>query len=365
MFRPGKPGFIGEVAQIMGDRSSDNAFGFMPGQSPMARAVRAFAWAGTPLGPVAGWPPELKTAVGLLMESAFPGALVWGPELITIYNDAFRPILGHKPEALGRSFRDVWPEVWETIGPIAQRALAGESTFIADFELEIERFGHAERAWFTFCYSPVRLADGRVGGMLDTVVETTATVRARQASEVMRQELGHRLKNTLAMTQSIAWHTLRQAAGSEAMDAFQARLLALARAHEMLLQRQHDSMEMKELVDALVLVHGNRFKVGGPTVQLNAQAAVALSLVLHELATNAAKYGALASATGVVELRWSVAGEELQLQWRERGGPAVQPPLRTGFGTRLMDMGLPGSGSVERRYPPGGVEVDLWVPLQQ
>lgn len=102
MFRPGKPGFIGEVAQIMGDPSGDNAVGFMPGQSPMARAVRAFDWAGTPLGPVAGWPPELKTAVGLLMESAFPGALVWGPELITIYNDAFRPILGHKPEALGR-----------------------------------------------------------------------------------------------------------------------------------------------------------------------------------------------------------------------------------------------------------------------
>lgn len=348
----------------MCDQRGDDPFGFLPGQGPMARAVRAFDWAGTPLGPAAAWPLELKTAAGLLMESAFPGALVWGPQLTTLYNDAFRPILGRKPEALGRSFRDIWHEAWETIGPIAQRALAGESTFIEDFELEIERFGRPERAWFTFCYSPVRLADGSVGGMLDTVVETTATVRARQASEVMRQELGHRLKNTLAMTQSIAWHTLREAAGNDAMDAFQARLLALSRAHEILLERQHDSMEMKELADALVLLHGDRFDAGGPTVHLDAQTAVTLSLLLHELATNAAKYGALASAAGVVDLHWSVTGEELQLQWRERGGPSVQPPRRRGFGSRLMDMGLLGSGGVERRFPTGGVEVDLRISLR-
>src|SRR5690242_11581573 len=212
-FLPARPRpFRGKMAQTMCDQRGDDPFGFLPGQGPMARAVRAFDWAGTPLGPPAGWPLELKTATGLLMESAFPGALVWGPELTTIYNDAFRPILGRKPEALGRSFRDIWSEAWEIIGPIAQRALAGESTFIEDFELEIERFGRPELAWFTFCYSPVRLADGSVGGMLDTVVETTATVHARQASKLMRQELGHRLKNTLAMAQSIAWHTLRKSA---------------------------------------------------------------------------------------------------------------------------------------------------------
>jgi two-component sensor histidine kinase len=327
--------------------------------------VRAFDWASTPLGPSAQWPLELKTAVGLLMESSFPGALVWGPELITIYNDAFRPILGHKPEALGRSFRDIWAEAWDIIGPIAQRALAGESTFIEDFELEIERFGRPETAWFTFCYSPVRLADGSVGGMLDTVVETTATVRARQASELMRQELGHRLKNTLAMAQSIAWHTLRKSAGSEAMDAFQARLLALSRAHEVLLQHQHDGMDLGELVHALLLVHGDRFTIAGPSVYLNAHDAVELSLLLHELATNAAKYGALSSTTGSIDLRWKMEGGHLLLQWREHGGPPVRAPRHTGFGTRLMDMGLLGSGAVERRYPSHGVEVDLRMPVRE
>ncbi|MGN6280567.1 sensor histidine kinase [Frateuria sp.] len=347
------------------DQGNEDPFGFVPGQGPMARAVRAFDWAATPLGPVSGWPLELKTATSVVMESAFPSALTWGPELITIYNDAFRPILGRKPEALGRSFRDIWAEAWDTIGPIAQRALAGESTFIEDFELEIERFGRPEVAWFTFCYSPVRLADGTVGGMLDTVVETTATVRARQAAELMRQELGHRLKNTLAMAQSIAWHTLRKSAGSDAMEAFQARLLSLSRAHELLLQQQHDSMDLGELVSALLPLHGNRFAIDGPTVHLNAQIAVALSLLLHELATNAAKYGALSSSSGYVGLRWLVEDDELLLQWREHGGPAVQPPGSTGFGTRLMDMGLPGSGRVERRYPGTGVEVDLRVPLRE
>ena len=97
-----------------------------------------------------------------MLDAPFAMALTWGPDLITIYNDAFRPILGDKPEALGRSFREVWAEAWDTIGPIAERALAGEATFIEDFPLIVERGGAPEQAWFTFSYSPVRSADGRV-----------------------------------------------------------------------------------------------------------------------------------------------------------------------------------------------------------
>src|SRR4051794_20675278 len=134
----------------------------------MARMVREFDWAATPLGPQASWPLELKTAVNILLESRFPKAIVWGPALVTIYNDAFRPILGDKREALGRSFADVWAEAWDDIGPIAERAFAGEATFVEDFPLVIDRSGRPEQAWFTFCYSPVRLADGTVAGMMDT-----------------------------------------------------------------------------------------------------------------------------------------------------------------------------------------------------
>ena len=148
-------------------------YAFLPCDSPMAERVRRFDWSATPLGPIDRWPPALRVAAGLVLASRFPSCLAWGPELTTLYNDAFAPILGDKPESLGRSFRDVWHEVWATVGPLVARAMAGESIYIVDMPLQVQRFGHAEQARFTFCYSPVRDETGAVTGMVDTVVETT------------------------------------------------------------------------------------------------------------------------------------------------------------------------------------------------
>ena len=329
-------------------------------ESGMARAIRAFDWSSTPLGPIDGWSIELRTALSLMLESGFPKALVWGPGLVTLYNDAFRPILGNKPEALGRSFREVWAEAWDAVGPIADRALAGETTFIENFRLEIERYGRRETAWFTFSYSPVRLADGSVGGMMDTVVETTTTVRAQIESEVLRDELAHRLKNTLTMVQAIASRTFTDGAQ---MEAFQARLAALAAAHGVLMRQQWSAASMRSTVEALLALHGRHFDIAGPDLQLGAKATVGLSLILHELATNAIKYGALSVPQGRVALHWQTDAEDLVVCWRESGGPAVATPTRQGFGSRLIDMGLLGTGNVERRYPPAGAEVDLRVAL--
>lgn len=147
----------------------------------MAERVRKHDWAGTPLGPIEAWSPELKSAVAFVLENRFPAALVWGMSLVTIYNDGFRPILGNKPDALGRSFAEIWKEAWQEVGPIAWRAFAGHSTFIEDFSLLIDRTGVPEEAFFTFSYSPVRAADGSVLGIVDTVVETTDKVRSRTA----------------------------------------------------------------------------------------------------------------------------------------------------------------------------------------
>ncbi|TKV40909.1 hypothetical protein A0U87_23165 [Sphingobium sp. MP9-4] len=149
----------------------------------MASRVREHDWAKTPLGPTENWSPELKAATTLVLESGFPAALIWGEGLVTIYNDGFAPILGDKPDALGRSFADIWAEAWDEIGPLARKAYAGEATYIQDFPLVIERFGRPEQAYFTFSYSPVRCADGRVGGMIDIVTETSAGVEARIALE--------------------------------------------------------------------------------------------------------------------------------------------------------------------------------------
>jgi PAS domain-containing protein len=183
----------GSVAmEEQGEPMGSQASGF----GGMAKLVNEFAWDSSPLGPRVDWPAELQTFVRHILESGFPAAIVWGEGLVTIYNDAFRPILGNKPEALGRSFADVWAEAWDKIGPIADRAFAGSATYIEDFPLVINRLGEPEQAWFTFCYSPLRLSDGTVAGMMDTVVETTATVRGRSDLALLNQELGHRLKNT-------------------------------------------------------------------------------------------------------------------------------------------------------------------------
>lgn len=342
---------------------------FAPGGGTMGNAVRAFDWASTPLGPRDAWPPELKTAAALVLESHFPMALVWGSGLTTIFNDAFLPILGGKPESLGRSFRDIWKEAWSLVGPMVERALAGEATYLEDFELEVARGdGDAvDKAWFTFCYSPVRLADGNVGGMIDTVVETTAIVRSRRESEVLRDELAHRLKNTMAMVQSLARRTLKGLDDREAVKTFEKRIVAMGQAHEALARGGWQSASLGELADGLLAMHGDRFDVKGPEVALGASATLRLSLILHELATNAAKYGALSVPEGRVQLEWRIEprpqGEELALCWREHDGPPVAPPTHTGFGSRLIDMGLIGGCKVERRYPAHGAEVDLRVSV--
>ena len=219
------------------------------GNGAMAQLVRRFDWASTPLGAASGWPPELRSVVQQALESRFPKAIIWGPGLTTIYNDAFRPILGGKPEALGRSFQAIWSEVWSEIGPIAERALAGEATYVEDFPLVLDRNGgQAEKAWFTFCYSPLRLSDGTIAGMLDTVIETTSTVRARADMAVLQEELSHRLKNSFALVQSLAVQTLKGVTEQDHVAAFHHRLAALGHAHDILLRRSWSAVPLSEIV---------------------------------------------------------------------------------------------------------------------
>ena len=149
----------------------------------MSEKVRCHDWAATPLGPIHAWPVALRIAVDTLLVSQFPGCLVWGSELITVYNDAFGPLLAGKPPALGQPFSSVWSEVWDDIEPILARAFEGQATFIENFPLVIQRNAMAEQAYFTFCYSPVRDEHGAILGMLDTVIETTPTVLAQRKAE--------------------------------------------------------------------------------------------------------------------------------------------------------------------------------------
>ncbi|MES2818776.1 MAG: ATP-binding protein [Pseudomonadota bacterium] len=149
----------------------------------MGAKIRAFDWAASPLGSIETWSPALRITVSLVLASHFPKCLLWGTGLVVLYNDAFRPLLGAKPEALGRAFSEIWSETWDVLEPIVARAFAGEATFIEDFPLRINRNGSFEQAFFTFCYSPVHDESGAIVGMIDTVIETTGKVLAERRSQ--------------------------------------------------------------------------------------------------------------------------------------------------------------------------------------
>lgn len=164
----------------------------------MSQKVRQFDWSNTSLGAIEAWPAALRVACEMILASHFPKCLVWGEGLVTIYNDAFRPILGNKPEALGRPFSAVWEEAWASLDPVVRRAFNGESTYIEDFHLEVNRYGWMESAYFTFCYSPVRDEHGRVVGMVDTVIETTAKVAAQTKARHLTDSLAAQVAEATA-----------------------------------------------------------------------------------------------------------------------------------------------------------------------
>ena len=154
---------------------------FLSDGGEMGSLIRAHDWSAGPLGPPEQWPQGLKTAVGLMLSSAFPMFVAWGRELRFLYNDRYAEILGNKhPAALGHAFEDVWAELWPDVGPIAERAMRGEASYYENLPLTMTRKGYPEQTWFTFSYSPVREESGRVGGVLCSCVETTAMVLAER-----------------------------------------------------------------------------------------------------------------------------------------------------------------------------------------
>jgi signal transduction histidine kinase/CheY-like chemotaxis protein len=155
-----------------------------------AERIRSFDWSGTPLGAPEGWSPALRTTVGLMLANRFPMLLWWGPDYISIYNDAYIPILGRKhPNALGLPVRECWSEIWDILKPLIDTPFeGGPSTWIEDFELHIQRSGFTEETHFTVAYSPVPDAaiPNGIGGVLATVHEISEKVVADRRVAILR-----------------------------------------------------------------------------------------------------------------------------------------------------------------------------------
>ncbi len=154
----------------------------------MGALARAFDWSTTPIGPVRDWPQSLRTAASMCLQSRFPMLVWWGPELIQIYNDGYRPVLGDKhPRSLGQCGRECWAEIWDVIGPLCDKVLeTGTPTWSEDLRLIIERSGYREETYFTFSYSSIQDEIGGVGGVLVTCMETTERVLAERRMRTLR-----------------------------------------------------------------------------------------------------------------------------------------------------------------------------------
>jgi len=228
------------------------------------------------------------------------------------------------------------------------------------------------------CEGVPRLDDhGTFLGFTGCNVDVTDAKRAEEHLRLLINELNHRVKNTLATVQSIAMQSLRGLEGEEAQSAkaaFEARLLALARAHDVLTRESWEGAELKTVVaDAIRPLEAgegqeSRFAVSGPRLRLAPRLALSIAMALHELGTNAVKYGALSKEGGRVTITWTVQRRpelSLSLRWSESGGPPVTSPTRRGFGSRLIERSLARelAGRVELLYEPDGVVCIIEAPV--
>ena len=192
---------------------------------------------------------------------------------------------------------------------------------------------------------------------------------AEEHQRLLINELNHRVKNTLASVQAIAFQTLRgEVPLAEARARFEARLMALSAAHNLLTEENWGGASLERVVgDATEHLAGGsaRFDVAGEAIRLAPRAALALAMALHELGTNAAKYGALSVEGGRVSIAWSLVGDRLRLEWRESGGPPVEAPERRGFGSRLIERGLEADlgGGAALHFDPGGLRCEIHASL--
>ena len=182
----GKP--EGDMATI-GIESTQLTRDFLSGGGELGALMRSMDWSGTVLGPIDGWPQSLRTSISTCLNSRFAILVWWGPDLIMLYNDAYRDIIASKhPAALGKPGRECWPEVWETIGPMLEGVLQrGEATWSDDLLLLLARHGYPEECYFTFSYSPISDESGGVGGVFTPVMETTERVINERRSNTLRE----------------------------------------------------------------------------------------------------------------------------------------------------------------------------------
>ncbi|MEW4448072.1 HWE histidine kinase domain-containing protein [Qipengyuania sp. JC766] len=306
--------------------------------------------------------------VRLLLEQA-PGfvAVLSGKEhRFVMANAAYRQLIGHR-ELVGRTVAEALPEVIDQgFVDVLDQVLESGDPYIGKRQLVM--LGSADDAdlkarHLEFIFQPIHGREGFEGIYIQGY-DVSEEVVAEEHQRILINELNHRVKNTLAVVQGLAQQSFRRGRADPALNVFTDRLAALASAHTLLTEQNWESADLKQIVcGSLKATAGDdegRYTVSGPAVVLQPQAAVTLSMVIHELCTNALKYGALSGNDGHVAIDWTVATEGdarvLNFKWKESGGPPVSEPETTGFGSRLIQRGLAGTNdNVELEFHRDGL----------
>lgn len=261
-------------------------------------------------------------------------------------------------ETVGRRLWDLFPSANGTeLGRLFRDTMASRATVRGEVMSVV-----VGPRWLAYRLFP--LGDG----MGIVFRDITALKSAEEHRELLINELNHRVKNTLTMVQSIAAQTFKGADSGARAD-FEQRLLTLSNVHSLLTDESWDGAELHAVIRASLrpyLIHGHsRITFDGPDFRLRSKSALALSMALHELGTNALKYGALSVEPGRVALSWTLGDGRFRLSWQEDGGPQVVPPARTGFGSRMIERGLSAElqGTAAIDYRPAGVICTIDAPL--
>ena len=223
--------------------------------------------------------------------------------------------------------------------------------------------------WWEVVVSPIRGRNGEIEKLLSISRDITVRHCADERQRVLFEEMRHRIKNTLTTTLGIVEQSLRGAATmDDARHAIRARLVAMGKAHDLLIENEWISANIREVVAGAInayISNGPHIAMTGEPILLTSRAALTLAMLLNELSTNAVKYGAWSTQVGQVAISWVAEGNQFHFRWSERHGPPVPPPNRRGFGTRLIETALPGAleGVATLRYEPTGLVFEFRAPL--
>lgn len=278
------------------------------------------------------------------------GALRTSPELNRIFG---LPPLAHPSVDEFRAF--YFPGEQEKVSAEAQKAIReGRPDF--EVEFRIRRVDGVVR-WLLLRAQLLKNESGAVDSAIGVVIDIDDRAKAEQQREILLRELNHRVKNSLMVVQALAGQSFRSKPQGEALTDFRERLQALARANDLLLSREWKEFDLATLVTMIVAPYAaaDRLTMSGPPIMLPGRLNMPLGLVLHELSTNAAKYGAWSQDQGVVSIDWQLSPKGVTFTWQERGGPPVDQPSRTGFGTQLISRILAVElGSVDLTFSQAG-----------